>query len=151
MGSFGLQFPSSKLGCESDSALSTTFPPPPPPAVYVNAELMEKRSKSQWMEQQKENLIILTIEQTSKPTIKMVTEAGIIGKIGLNDKGVGVCLNAIRAKGMDPTRLPCHLGLRMVLESESREEAVAKLERYGIASACHMLIADPSGGVGVEW
>lgn len=103
------------------------------------------------MEEQKENLIILTIEQPSKPIIKMVTEAGIIGKIGLNDKGVGVCLNAIRAKGMDPTRLPCHLGLRMVLESESREEAVAALEKSGIASACHMLIADPTGGVGVEW
>lgn len=103
------------------------------------------------MERQKENLIILTIEQASKPTIKMVTEAGIIGKIGLNSMGVGVCLNAIRAKGMDYTRLPCHLGLRMVLESKSREEAVARLENYGIASACHMLIADPTGGVGVEW
>lgn len=37
----------------------------------------------QWMEQQKENLIILTIEQAEKPTIKMVTEAGLIGKIGM--------------------------------------------------------------------
>lgn len=81
----------------------------------------------------------------------MITEAGLIGKIGLNSAGVGVCLNAIRAKGMDPTRLPCHLGLRMVLESASRDEAVASLEKYGIASACHMLIADGTGGVGVEW
>lgn len=81
----------------------------------------------------------------------MVTEAGLIGKIGLNSAGVGVCLNAIRIKGMDPTRLPCHLGLRMVLESNSREEAVAQLEKYGIASACHMLIADATGGIGLEW
>lgn len=103
------------------------------------------------MEAQKENLVILTIEQAHKPTIKMVTEAGILGKIGLNSMGVGVCLNAIRAKGMDSTRLPCHLGLRMVLESASRDEAVAALEKHGIASACHMLIADPTGGIGVEW
>lgn len=103
------------------------------------------------MEQQKENLVLLTIEQAGKPTIKMVTEAGILGKIGLNSAGVGVCLNAIRAKGMDATRLPCHLGLRMVLESSSRSEAVAKLEKVGIASACHMLIADATGGVGMEW
>lgn len=81
----------------------------------------------------------------------MITEAGIIGKIGLNSAGVGVCLNAIRIKGMDPTKLPCHLGLRMVLESTSREEAVQKLEKYGIASACHMLIADATGGIGLEW
>lgn len=104
-----------------------------------------------WMEKQKENLIALTIEQQSKPTIKMVTEAGLIGKIGLNSAGVGVCLNAIKVKGMDPTRIPCHLGLRMVLESNSREEAVQKLEKYGVASSCHMLVADATGGIGLEW
>lgn len=81
----------------------------------------------------------------------MVTEAGLMGKIGLNSAGVGVCLNAIRIKGMDPTRLPCHLGLRMVLGSNSREEAVQRLETYGVASACHMLIADDTGGIGLEW
>ena len=81
----------------------------------------------------------------------MVTEAGLIGKIGLNSAGVGVCLNAIKVKGMDPTRIPCHLGLRMVLESNSREEAVSQLEKYGVASSCHMLVADADGSVGLEW
>lgn len=104
-----------------------------------------------WMEPQKQNLIVLTIEQADKPTIKMITEAGLIGKIGFNSAGVGVCLNAIKMKGMDPTKLPCHLGLRMGLESSSREEAVQSLEKYGIASACHMLIADATGGIGLEW
>ncbi len=102
-------------------------------------------------EAQKQNLIVLTIDQSNKPTIKMVTEAGLIGKIGLNSAGVGVCLNAIKMKGHDPDRLPCHLGLRMVLDSSSREEAVQRLEQYGVASACHMLIADDTGGVGLEW
>lgn len=136
-------FPSSKLGCE--------FPFQSPHCTLHRSIRDGLTDCKQWMQEQKENLIILTIEQATKPTIKMVTEAGIIGKIGPNSRGVGVCLNAIRAKGMDATRLPCHLGLRMVLESESREEAVAKLEKWGIASACHMLIADGSGGVGVEW
>ena len=104
-----------------------------------------------WQEAQKQNLIVVTIEQSDKPTVKMITEAGIIGKIGLNSAGVGVCLNAIRLKGMDPTRLPCHLGLRMALESTSREEAVQQLEKYGIASSCHFLLADATGGVGLEW
>jgi isopenicillin-N N-acyltransferase like protein len=103
------------------------------------------------MEAQKRNLIVLTINQAEKPTIKMVTEAGLIGKIGLNSAGVGVCLNAIKMKGMDASKLPCHLGLRMVLDSTSMDEAVASLEKYGIASACHMLIGDPTGGIGLEW
>ncbi|KAI7562004.1 hypothetical protein KC343_g8394, partial [Hortaea werneckii] len=42
-----------------------------------------------WMEEQKAHLIVLEIEQHGKPTIKMVTEAGLIGKIGLNSAGVG--------------------------------------------------------------
>ena len=104
-----------------------------------------------WMEAQKENLVALTIAQPGKPTIKMITEAGLIGKIGLNSAGVGVCLNAIKAKGMDPSRIPCHLGLRMVLESASREDAVRKLEGCGVASSCHMLVADALGGTGLEW
>jgi isopenicillin-N N-acyltransferase-like protein len=105
------------------------------------------------MSAQKENLIALTIHQQAcnKPTIKMITEAGLIGKIGLNSAGVGVCLNAIKAKGMDASRIPCHLGLRLVLDSFSREEAVRGLEVCGVASSCHMLVADATGGVGLEW
>ncbi|KAI4753986.1 AAT-domain-containing protein [Aureobasidium sp. EXF-3400] len=104
-----------------------------------------------WMTEQKQNLLLLTIHQQNKPTIKMVTEAGLIGKIGFNSAGVGVCLNAIRAKGMDKTRMPCHLGLRLVLESTSCKEAVDALQKYGIASSCHMSIADANGSVGLEW
>lgn len=104
-----------------------------------------------WQEEQSSNLLLLTINQPDKPTIKMVTEAGIIGKIGLNSAGVGVCLNAIRIPGLDMNRIPCHLGLRKVLESRSREEAVDGLRECGVASACHFLIADSEGSTGLEW
>ncbi|EXJ92798.1 hypothetical protein A1O3_01352 [Capronia epimyces CBS 606.96] len=103
-----------------------------------------------WKQAQQENLIVLKIQQAGKPAIQMISEAGIIGKIGLNSAGVGVCLNAIRAQGMDPTRLPVHLGLRMVLESATAKQAVAALESYGLAAAAHMLIADPGDAVGLE-
>lgn len=102
------------------------------------------------MEAQKENLVQISIIQTNLPTIKMITEAGIIGKIGLNSCGVGVCLNAIRAVGMDPKRIPVHLGLRMALEQTSALEAVAVLEARGMASSAHLLIADASTATGLE-
>ncbi|QIW97408.1 hypothetical protein AMS68_002926 [Peltaster fructicola] len=104
-----------------------------------------------WMTEQQGNLVPVVIEQEGKPTIKMITEAGIIGKIGFNTSGVGICLNAIRARGMDVNRLPCHLGLRMALESTSCADAVARLNRYGIASSCHMLLADAKESIGLEW
>jgi isopenicillin-N N-acyltransferase like protein len=104
------------------------------------------------MEEQKPNIIVLSIYQDSLPTIKMVTEAGILGKIGLNSAGVGVCFNAIRAKGLDSSRMPVHLGLRAVLESATANEAVRKLEEAGMAASAHMLIGDASGAAtGLEF
>jgi len=81
----------------------------------------------------------------------MMTEAGIIGKIGLNTASVGVTLNAIKAKGVSFDKLPCHLALRTVLNSRSREVAVETLKTVGVAAACHITIADAStGGTGLE-
>jgi isopenicillin-N N-acyltransferase-like protein len=103
------------------------------------------------MTTQQPNLIILTITQPGLPTIKMVTEAGIIGKIGLNSHGVGVCFNAIRAPGLSPQNLPAHLGLRMALESTSVLEAVVRLEKEGMASSAHILIGDADTAIGLEF
>ena len=103
-----------------------------------------------WQTEQAENLIRLQIRQQSKPNVDMITEAGIIGKIGLNSAGVGVCLNAIRAKGVNFDRLPCHLALRACLDSHSRTEATKIIRAAGVASSCHILVADATGGVGLE-
>ena len=103
-----------------------------------------------WEAEQSPNIISLHITKPGVPAMHFMTEAGIIGKIGLNASGVGVTLNAIAAKGVDVNRLPCHLALRTVLESPSREDAVRQLTERGIASSCHIQIADRTGGVGLE-
>ena len=105
-----------------------------------------------WQEEQKPNLIKLTTSRRldGKPAISMITEAGIIGKIGLNEKGVGVCLNAVGAIGVDFARLPVHLALRACLESKNVKEAEEKLKNYGVATACHILIMDKQQAIGLE-
>lgn len=104
-----------------------------------------------WQVEQKENLVVLSVAgREGKPNIKMVTEAGIIGKIGLNDAGVGVCLNAIAARGMSVERLPVHLGLRLCLDSNSKEEAVKRIKEAGIGAACTITVADGNGAVALE-
>jgi isopenicillin-N N-acyltransferase-like protein len=102
------------------------------------------------MNRQAQNLICLKIKLETGLSIQMVTEAGIIGKIGMNGKGVGCTLNAIKAKGVSFSKLPCHLALRTVMESESRAAALSTLEKAGVASACHILVADVTGGTGLE-
>ena len=103
------------------------------------------------MNEQKENLIVTKVVQKNKPTIIQVTEAGIIGKIGFNSSGVGTLFNAIKVHGVDPTRMPAHFGLRMALDSTSVEEAVHKLESLGMASSAHILLADATTSLGLEF
>ncbi|KAF8583524.1 AAT-domain-containing protein [Ramaria rubella] len=104
-----------------------------------------------WDREMEDNIALMSIARPSKPQIWMVTEAGIIGKIGFNSSSVGVCLNAIRAIPMIPTLLPVHVLLRLVLESESVSAAINQLETLGgCATSAHMLIADPSGSRGAE-
>lgn len=95
-----------------------------------------------WMRAQGDNLIVCYISQpdTDIPDIAMVTEAGIIGKIGLNSRGVGCTLNAIRCRGVDRSKLPIHFALRTVLESKSRDEAVEKIKNAGAAGSGHILV-----------
>ncbi len=104
-----------------------------------------------WRPGQAEHLILLNITQPEIPQIQMVTEAGLIGKIGFNAAGVGVCFNAIRSAGVDTSRMPVHLGLRSALECTSAKAAVAAIQEHGMAAAASILIADKSTCVCVEF
>jgi isopenicillin-N N-acyltransferase-like protein len=80
----------------------------------------------------------------------MITEAGIIGKIGMNSAGVGICLNALKAQGCAFDKLPVHLALRAALDSTSCSTAATTLEKAAVAAAGHILIADAEGALGLE-
>lgn len=105
-----------------------------------------------WMPEQGPNLILCHVSQpgTGIPDFSMVTEAGIMGKIGLNAMGVGCCLNAIKCRGVDTAKLPIHFALRKVLESPSRAAAVEAIKRAGVAGSGHILIGDGTGSTGLE-
>ena len=69
----------------------------------------------------------------------------------MNSAGVGVCLNAIRAKPVDSTKLPIHVVLRVCLDSKTKAEAFARMNDLGgAASAQHILIADSEGPLSWE-
>ena len=54
---------------------------------YDLSESALLKLKNQWMEEQKSNIVLVCIEQPGLPSIKMLAEAGLIGKIGLNSSG----------------------------------------------------------------
>jgi len=99
-----------------------------------------------WREDQMENLIILKIRQENKPNIFMVTEAGIIGKIGMNSAGLGVCLNALSVTG-EPKGLPLHFALRRVLNSFTVSDAMDRLNEQRLAGPGNYMLAQDDGTV----
>ncbi|CAH0047421.1 unnamed protein product [Clonostachys solani] len=105
-----------------------------------------------WQKEQAVNLFVCHISQpdTNLPDISMVTEGGVIGKIGFNSSGVGVCLNAIRARGVNVSRYPIHVALRKALESGSARAAADAIELIGTAGSGHILVSDQSEALGLE-
>lgn len=100
-----------------------------------------------WKGSQKDSLLIVTIEQQDRPKITMITEGGLIGKIGFNDAGVGVCFNALHSDKKSDA-VPIHLGLRGVLNSQNLGEAVSRIKHGQMACAASFMVAYDDGKVG---
>ncbi len=95
--------------------------------------------------------VLMRIVQPCGHIIRMITEPGIIGKIGMNSRGLGVCLNILtlgeRLKG-----LPVHIVLRALLDCQSFNEAKSLLELSSHGKASNVIVADADGnGLDVEF
>ena len=97
-----------------------------------------------WKASQRQSFVVLNIVRKDRPAICMVTEAGIIGKIGFNSAGIGVCLNALVANENVPGT-PLHIILRGILQSEILSDAVKAVASTQIASAANFLVCHRDG------
>lgn len=105
-----------------------------------------------WQAEQSANISLCRVSQprTNKPVFVMCTEGGVIGKIGFNSSGVGVCMNAIRARGVNYQGAPVHVAMRTALESTTCIAAVESLKTLGTAGSAHLLVADRDTARGLE-
>jgi isopenicillin-N N-acyltransferase-like protein len=97
-----------------------------------------------WSEALEELVVLIRLQRPDNPTICMLTEPGIIGKIGMNSAGIGACLNILRTT--DRLRgLPVHVLLRAVLDSTSMAEVRALMNLVNVGKASHVLVGDAAG------
>ncbi len=96
------------------------------------------------------NLVVLHIIPNDSPLqMQFMSEAGLVGKIGLNSAGVGTLLNGILAGAKSKDKFPIHILLRRILQFASTfDEAHAIMEEYGLASTCNIVVADAKGNAG---
>lgn len=98
-----------------------------------------------WKKEQIASILVLKIHQSNgKPDITMVTEGGIIGKVGFNSAGIGVCLNALGTVG-NPQGLPLHIILRGILNSVKLSDAIERVNMLPNACAANYLMAASYG------
>lgn len=105
-----------------------------------------------WKMTEQAGCIILHIKQTVKPDITMVTEAGIIGKIGYNSAGIGVALNALASdQKVEGKVLPLHIAMRGMLDSQTLSDMIRATTSQPLSCCAHYMIGSAKGeGMSLE-
>jgi len=104
-----------------------------------------------WAKKLEGNFVIMKITFPDGFQILQLTEAGIIGKIGFNNQGLGVTLNYLYDEYVDFSTVPIHIVLRQVLESYSIEEAKTAVRKSGTGKASNLIVAHGGEAVNTEF
>lgn len=127
-----------------------------PPAITDGctglAQVSEDGSKTilaqnwDWIEGLETGMIILDITTNAGTRIQFLDEAGLVGKIGLNSHGFGLCNNALKCGAKTMDKLPTHIMSRRLLEyAKSSNEAFSLLQAFGGACTTNYVLADAKG------
>jgi len=97
-----------------------------------------------WAQEFESLVVIVSRERPDGHKTLQMTEPGVIGKIGFNALGIGVCLNFLPGRN-NQIGIPVHLLLRSVLDSTSIDEALDRIQSVESSSFSNILVADRSG------
>ena len=94
-------------------------------------------------------LVLWLVKRNNGPDLLTLTEAGIVGKIGINDAGLAMCINLLRSDSdSGGPAAPMHIILRRVLEEcHNVDEAIALLEKTPRCTSCNHMLADRGGSI----
>jgi len=97
-----------------------------------------------WIREMEEQVVLLNYHFGNGHRIATLTEPGMLAKIGLNSRGIGVCLNILfSSHRLDG--LPVHILLRAILDCTDLGEVRETVQRAGGGKASHFLVADDQG------
>ena len=93
--------------------------------------------------------VVLTRRPTDKPALMNITQAGLIAYIGVNDRGIGMCLNTLPAPSR-PLGVPHYFLVRGIYESDSLDGTVAAVRQAERAIPANLMLATPQGPADLE-
>jgi isopenicillin-N N-acyltransferase-like protein len=104
-----------------------------------------------WSHHLEEGFVVMEIQFPSGHKILQLTEAGIIGKIGMNNRGLGQTLNILWMVDKVLSGVPVHVLLRAILETSSLEGAQQVIERSDRGKASNIIVAQRGQAFDVEF
>ncbi|MFO1080111.1 MAG: C45 family peptidase [Reyranellaceae bacterium] len=94
--------------------------------------------------------LVLHVGDETRPSALVLTTAGNLALLGINDAGVGVCVNALPQLPSADHGVPVAFLIRRLLEARTAAEAADWCRALPHATNQHYLIADPNGVVSLE-
>ena len=94
--------------------------------------------------------VMLRIDDADHPSALVFSTAGMLGLMGVNAAGVGVCVNSLPQLPSAPQGLPVAFVLRRLLQALSLEEAADLVQQLPHATNQHYLIAEPGAARSFE-
>ena len=86
---------------------------------------------------------LLEVDDGEAPAALVFTTAGMLGLLGVNAAGVGVCVNSLPQLPSAPEGLPVAFVIRRLLQARAAEEALGLVQTLPHATNQHYVIAGP--------
>lgn len=89
--------------------------------------------------------VVLAMYQKGRPDILQMPYAGELAVFGFSTTGMSNFGNSMFLRGYRPSRLPASLFRRLVLESNSIQDVIDLIEKYGGGGGGNMTVGEASG------
>jgi len=103
-----------------------------------------------WHPDLADSLVVWTVKEPDGRWFSTLTEAGILAKIGLNSRGLGLCLNILGTSldgGSGGT--PVHVLMRLILHHcDDHADVETLLEQTEVTGSSCLTVGTPGGGPG---
>ena len=83
---------------------------------------------------------VVELQPKDKPRMKMLIEPGMVGKIGMNEASIGVCLNFLETPQMLGHGIPVHVLLRGIVEQVNYSNAYKLISSLPRAASANYLL-----------
>jgi isopenicillin-N N-acyltransferase-like protein len=104
-----------------------------------------------WSSKLEDNSVVIEITKPNGLKIIQLTEAGVCGKIGMNNYGIGITLNILRTLDRNLKGVPVHIIMRCILECQTFTEVISSVKSYTKGTSSNLIILNSDSSINVEY